>query len=86
MLRFMQVCRIIIIIALLWSLPYLLVPIAGTIEGTLETYPLTPEQLRESRLEYISIGRLMLLIDGIGVTLLVFVQRFIRKLKDLKKS
>ena len=83
MLTFWRVCRILLIIALVCSLPFLILFIVAAIEGTLETYPVTQEQLAESRSFNMCMIFIIVFIDGILALLLAFVGRRIKKRKAL---
>lgn len=85
MLRFLQVCSILIVIALLCSCPFLFMCIAGAIEGTLETYPVTQEQLEKSRAIYTFMICVIVFFDSVLAVLLAFIRRFINKMKGSKK-
>ena len=84
MLTFWRVCRILLIIALICSLPFLIFLIGAAIEGTLETYPVTQEQLGEERFVYIFMACIVIFFDGILALLLAFVGRRIKKTRALE--
>ncbi len=71
------------IIALVCSLPFLIVFIGAAIEGNVEAYQMTQEQLEEARLGFIFATCVVVFIDGIVALLLAFVGRRIKRIKAL---
>jgi ABC-type multidrug transport system permease subunit len=83
MLTFWRVFRILIIVALVCSLPFLIAFIGAAIEGNMETYQMTQEQLAQEQFGFILMISVVVFIDGILALLLAFVGRRIKKIKAL---
>ena len=86
MLWFWRICRIVIVIIFLWSLPYLLFCVAGVIEGTFEVYDVSLEQIQINRRFYMLCLCVIAFFDSIVVLLFVLAGRRIKKIKKLQRG